>query len=78
MSYLTAFPHLSLLHRPLPLSLWPERYGIPLSYLILGIGSELYLLTRHTRESWKPIQKFLRQRDCSKLYKMTERQCLSF
>ena len=57
---------------PPPLSLWPQHYGIPLSQPFSRVGTLLAhtaQTTSGTRESWKPIQKFLRQRDCSKLYK---------
>ena len=59
----------------------PHPFGhntIEYLYLNLFLGSEFYSLTLHKRqvgqlrESWKPIKKFLRQRDCSKLCKITE------
>ena len=57
------------------LSLRPQHYGMPwsLSFSLVGaLLAHTAQTTNGTRESWKPIQKFLPQCDCSKLYKRTE------
>ena len=58
-----------------PLIQRPLKIGstVPLSQYFSWVGTLLAhtaKTTSGTRESWKPIQSFLRQHDCSKLYKM--------
>ena len=56
------------------------HYTMGRLYLNLFLGSELYLLTQHKRQveqenHGNPSKSLCGQRDCSKLYKMTEWQC---
>ena len=64
------FPFAALKVRCLPplLLLRPQHYDISLASFswVKTLLAHIAKTTSGTRESWKPIQKFLRQRDCSK------------